>query len=522
MKYLDDFIDLLSDISISEISPEPDSVAINPGQFQVSEFDDLIADGPGLSDEAAEFIEPVQTVMPAISSFIESGVEASSNVRLSIGEFARPYIVINDGDGSSGSRGFAASFDAVVAIADGNGRYCSGALIGSDLVLTARHCDVSPGDEVVFGDNLNNPSLTVRVDSVLNPGGDGIWFDGNDIALLRLAENVSGSVARPIRLTTETSSVVGQIGALFGYGNNGVGSAGHQDSSDGFRWGGQNTVDYYGDFGGGENLFIADFDDGTTPANTLSGAFGSDANPIALEAITTEGDSGSPLLTRVNGELAIAGVTSGGLDIEGRYGSISFWTGVGRFAEVIAEAGGAFVGGNPGGGGGNNGGNAMLPSQDDHGNEIGGIATDLVFESNGTLLTARDDGFIGFGQTPVEKDVFEFSTPITGRIIVDARRRSGNLDPIIRVYDAVGNLVDENDNAQSPATDNPNDSQLVLQNMPSLSKPHIRLLINYSFPKAYQLKQIKAHCSLPIGSSGQELLKGKYQWCVVSMDKAFF
>ena len=478
MKYLDNFIDLLSDISVSEFSQELDRVAVDSRQFESSQIDVTVVSQVGAEGEVPRFVELQPTQATVVSSSPNRPPNASSALTLSIDDFARPYIVINDGDGASGSRNFAASFDAVAAIEDGNGRYCSGTLIANDLVLTARHCNVSPGDHVVFGDDLSNSTMSVSVESVLNPGGEGSWFDGNDVALLRLSETVPNSVAKPVRLTGETNSIVGQIGTIFGYGNNGVGSTGHQDSSDGFRWGGQNTVDFYGDFGGGENLFIADFDDGTTPANTLSGAFGSDANPIEYEAITTEGDSGSPLLARVNGQLVVAGVTSGGLDIDGKYGSVSFWTGVGRFAGAISNAGGTFVnsggssssGGTTSGEGGGNGdgnGGVTLPGQDDHGNEVGGIATDLGFELNGSLLTAREDGFIGFGETPVEKDVFEFNTPITGRIIVDARRTSGNLDTVIRIYDAAGNLVEENDNAQTPATENPGDSQLILKNMPS-------------------------------------------------------
>ena len=170
----------------------------------------------------------------------------------------------------------------------------------------------------------------------------------------------------------------------------------------------------------------------------------------------------------VDGQLAIAGVASGGIT-GAAHGAVGFWTGVGRFAQPIANAGGQFVEGIGSDNGEDEAGgsNFTLPENDDHGDETGISATELEFVSNDGRLTARDSGFIGFEASPVESDVFRFTTTIAGRIILDARATSGDLDAEIRIFDAQGNLIGSNDNAEQPATDNPLDSQLLLRNTPA-------------------------------------------------------
>lgn len=252
-----------------------------------------------------------------------------------------PFVAVNDGFGGSGSREFAEPLNSIVAFRDDQRVFCSGVLIAPDIVLTARHCEINTSDQVVFGANLGNPDLTVGVSSVFLPGGPGIdpgFMDGADVAIVTLDSEVPGTVATPMRLVAETDALVGRVATIAGYGLNGVGSVGNNSTADGFRWGGQNIVDFYGEFGGGTNLFLADFDDGSEFGNTLD-PIGSTPIPVELEAITSEGDSGSPLLVDVGGELAVAAVTSGGLDLWGMYGSFSFWTGIARFSDEISSFG---------------------------------------------------------------------------------------------------------------------------------------------------------------------------------------
>ena len=375
---------------------------------------------------------------------------------------AVPYISVGDEFGSSGSREFAENLKAVVAIANDQGRFCSGVLIAPDLVLTARHCEVSPGDEVVFGSDYNNRDFAIAVDSVSLPAGVGeTWFDGGDVALLSLTGSVSSAVATPMRLTSASVQLVGSVGTIAGYGLNGVGSSGHNSTSDDFRWGGQNIIDHYGPFGSdSDNLFAADFDDGSELANTLGGASGSNQIPLAYEAITTQGDSGSPLLVESNGELLVAGVTSGGLDINGKYGSITWWTGVVPFVGEISSAGGEFAGSVGGSADG------ALPPEDDHSNGNSQFATSLKFSSpSDNKNLARDRGTIGFGNVISDKDVFRFITTEAGRVIVDAKAISGGLDTIVRVQDADGTVVGQNNDSGIAGAENPNDSKLVLKNL---------------------------------------------------------
>lgn len=251
-------------------------------------------------------------------------------------------IVINDTTGAIGSQNFADQFDSVVSLSFG-GSYCTGTLISSNTILTARHCEAFVNDDIVFGSDLNSPDFTAKVQSVFNPAGpETSLLDGGDLAILTLDQHIPNSVATPMKLTALTTELIGMEATIVGYGWNGVGSIGHESNSDNQRWAGQNIIDAYGSPSAafGTNIFSTDFDDGTAANNTISG---SDPNPLALEATTAPGDSGGPLLVMINGEWVVAGVLSGGTTGTSVYGDISWWTGTAPFVADIEAAGGQFV-----------------------------------------------------------------------------------------------------------------------------------------------------------------------------------
>lgn len=248
-----------------------------------------------------------------------------------------PRIVINNTIGAQGSRDYAAPFDAVVRVGG-----CSGTLIAPNVVLAARHCGIGSGTQVRFGDNSNSPTFTVTVQSSILPAGSGSLLNGGDVSIHILTSSVPANIAQPVRLIDETDALEGMVCATLGYGYNGLGSAGHGFTADGFRWGGENIIDAYGTpaASSGTNIISTDFDNGTSGANTIPS---SSSAPLQFEATTAPGDSGGPVLVQSGGEWVIAGVLSGGTTSTSVYGDISWWTGTAVFRSAIESAGGQFV-----------------------------------------------------------------------------------------------------------------------------------------------------------------------------------
>jgi hypothetical protein len=332
-------------------------------------------------------------------------------------------IVINDTIGASGSQAYAAQ-DEFAAVVDLPG--CTGSLIAPNVVISARHCGSAAGQTVQFGPDSSNPIHSETVASVTVPAGAGSLLDGGDFNILILDNDIPEDIATPYRLITWTDQLEGQLAATVGYGANGIGSEGHNGSSDGLRWGGENIIDVYGvpAAATGANIISTDFDDGTAGANTITG---SDANPIEFEATTAPGDSGGPILIQVEGEWVVAGVLSGGTNGNSLYGDISWWTGVQPYQAEIEAVGGVFTDGEP-------------VDQD-----IDDQISEATFAPNGSSFGTID--------TDTDVDLWQITAIAGDTITIDIDVANEDLDSYLRLFDANGVELAASDDDAGPGAE---------------------------------------------------------------------
>ncbi|PWJ22525.1 trypsin-like serine protease [Jannaschia seohaensis] len=225
------------------------------------------------------------------------------------------------------SKALAAPFDAVVSL-DLGGALCTGTLVSTIHILTARHCILATpaATTVRFDDKTNGQTFSRGVSDIANMVGQN-YEDGTDISILTMVQPVT-SIA-PMRLAA--GALVGEGARLVGYGVSAVADA-IDGTPDGERWAADNTIDNIGQSAVFPQSMIgslleADFDNPTGTSNSLS-SVGSSPTMLFYEGAPAVGDSGGPLLVNRGGEWQIAGVLTGGTETYGAYGDVSWWTSV--------------------------------------------------------------------------------------------------------------------------------------------------------------------------------------------------
>jgi hypothetical protein len=311
------------------------------------------------------------------------------------------------------------AFPSVGIVGDRSDGFCSGTLINATHVLTAAHCvdgmGATAGRFTVGGATYSTSAVVPHPNYNDNQFGTD---RANDIAIMRLTQPVSGVAPS---LVFRGTPQVGQMLTLVGFGAGGSGENGHN-----------------GDFGTKRI--------GTTPIEQVTRTLIHWTFDRG-ESDTAPGDSGGPAFVQAGGVYYVAGITSGGSGPNG-YGSESFDTRVDPYASWIDSVAGTTglptpnpdpnpepdpdpnPGPNPN----------PAPVDDDHANDIGPDATEIILVDNGQASAT--------GELEVEgdRDVFHVTVDTAGSLVVDLTGLGG-VDTYLHVYDADGNLIGENDDS---------------------------------------------------------------------------
>lgn len=220
-----------------------------------------------------------------------------------------------------------AAFEPVGLLSIG-GNTASGTLIRSDWVLTAAH---------VIGSNpgqfdLTSATFTIggqpmaATYAVVNPNWNGDVSSGYDIALVKLAGNVTSIAPAPFE--TAPAQLTGQSISFVGFGQGGTGDSGAIAGTGGVKRVGTNRLDIDGSLlGMSSRIFLADFDSGSSAHNYLGST-----TTTEFESALAPGDSGGGAFMVSDGAMLLVGVNSFVASFSGAtnssYGNASGFVGV--------------------------------------------------------------------------------------------------------------------------------------------------------------------------------------------------
>lgn len=285
---------------------------------------------------------------------------------------------------------------------------CTGTLISPTHVLTAAHCLEGVGNAQatfeVNGETFQSSSVTIHPD--YNPNDFGA---GNDVAIIELNRPVNG--VQPMDIN-RTRPQVGTMLTLVGFGEGGTSTGGY-DPNDTGKQVGQTELEVVTD-------------------EHISWNFDSHD-----EANTAPGDSGGPAFINSNGQLLIAGVTSGGEGDAHSLGDFSFDTRIDVHQDWIDG-----IVGSDGGGGGGGGGTGGGQTGDDHADNPGPDATRINLNQSGNGVAS------GSLETVGDRDAFQFQISESGKTVISLQGVDG-LDTYLRLYNSSGNLIAANDDVGS-------------------------------------------------------------------------